>query len=303
MLRKPVLALTANRSRFAAENAVCGNPENWFLTETFKRKGIHAASFDFFVDWERKEVCDEVWIKRISDSADIFSLSKWELRDRIVQTDGENESRSLYYFLRTQGLKEKYMLFRDVPENVWEQGNEKIVELNLTDFSRNAVSYLSIDELQNKIRELRKRPAPIGNAGLIYSTSALESCLSKKPYFWPGDVDTVLYDAKNEAVAILEFKKHTARSRRPFEEQTLANYAEKDRLKYESLGLLRDKLRTELYIVYYPIPSDINYIWVERIQGGYDSLHTAARYRLQLPDIHDTGSLNLFAESFMQIIR
>lgn len=303
MLKKPILALTKNRDELALENDICGNPENWFRTEGFKRRGINAASFDFFVDWEKKEVCDEVWIKRISDSEDIFHQSKSELRDSIVQVDGEYESKCLYYFLKKQKFNEKYMLFRDVSENVWEQGNEKVVELNLTDFSRNAISYLSVDEIQNKIRELRKRPAPIGRAGLIYATSALEGYLSKKSYFWPGDVDTVLYDVNNEAIAILEFKKHTAKSRKPFEEQTLANYIETDRLKYESLGLLRDKFHTDLYIVYYPISSEIDYIWIEKAEGSYNSLRSDARYRLQLPDIQDEGSMNLFADNFMQLIQ
>lgn len=71
MLRKPILALAANRTRKAQINHVCGDPEEWFDSQPFRERNLYAASFDFFVDWESERVCDEVWIKRISDSDSI----------------------------------------------------------------------------------------------------------------------------------------------------------------------------------------------------------------------------------------
>ncbi len=67
MLRKPILALTSDRTKTAEKNNVCGAPEDWFDSEYFRRYSIYSASFDFFVDWSTDSVCDEVWIKRISD--------------------------------------------------------------------------------------------------------------------------------------------------------------------------------------------------------------------------------------------
>lgn len=88
MLQKPVLALRKNRKILAAENPVCGDPENWFTDTAFVERGIHAASFDFFVNWEKHAVCDEIWIKRIITSDAVFSKNRTELRDEIVKLDG-----------------------------------------------------------------------------------------------------------------------------------------------------------------------------------------------------------------------
>lgn len=67
MLSKPILALTSDRTHTAQVNDYCGDPEKWFDSKPFRDRKLYATSFDFFVDWETEQVCDEIWIKRISD--------------------------------------------------------------------------------------------------------------------------------------------------------------------------------------------------------------------------------------------
>ena len=299
MLRKPVLALTSDRTRMAQINDYCGNPEDWFDSQPFRERNLYATSFDFFVDWEAGNVCDEVWIKRISDSDTIHEQSETELLKLISDCDGREKSNRLYRFMTYQRMIEKYMLFRDVPENQWANGQEKVVELDLSKYKNGSVSQFDVNEIQQKISQLRRRPAPIGNAGLIYSTSSLEGYLSRQPYFWPGDADTVLFDENNDVVAIIEFKKHTASSRIPFDEQRITNYLNQDILKYKSLALLRDKFQTKLFVLYYPIPRNIDYIIIEKLDGVADALYASERYELELPNCRRNDRIRAFANAFI----
>lgn len=299
MLRKPILALTSDRTKTAEKNNVCGDPEDWFDSEYFRRYSIYSASFDFFVDWSTDSVCDEVWIKRISDTDDIWHKNEKELLDLILACDGKGKANSNYWFLKTQGIKEKYMLFRDVTEERWKNGEEYLVEVDLSMYRHNPISYWDADGIQKKIENLRRKPVSIGGGGLRYSTSSLEGYLSKQQYFWPGDADTVLYDRKNRAAAVIEFKKHTAHSKIPFREQCLSNYLNRDILKYKSLALLRDRLETKLFVLYYPIPKNISYIIVEEVRGTPDSLQVDRRVEMELPKKADKSSMDTFAERFV----
>ena len=299
MLSKPDLALTADRTHKAQTNDYCGNPEKWFDSQAFHEKNLYATSFDFFVNWESKRVCDEVWIKRISDLDSIHSQTESELIELISDCDGKESSQRLYRFLKYQKMIEKYMLFRNVPENQWANGEEKVVELDLSKFKKGSVAQFDANEIQKKIEELRRRPSPIGSRGLIYSTSSLEGYLSRQPYFWPGDADTVIYDDSNKVIAIIEFKKHTARSHIPFAEQRITNYLNQDILKYKSLAMLRDKFNTKLFVLYYPIPRDINYVIVEKLDGMADSLYASERVELELPNCRSDERMRAFADAFI----
>lgn len=298
MLRKPILALTEDRSRRAQVNRLCGDPEEWFDFSTFQEHGLYAGSFDFFVNWENESICDEVWIKRISDSEEIPEKSEEELLRLIGRCDGTGKSNRLYLFLKRQQMIQKYMLFRDVPEERWESGKEKILELDMSRLGRDSIALFNAEEIQEKIRKLRRKSVSIGSAGLIYSSS-LEGYLSKRPFFWPGDADTVLFDRDYSAAALIEFKKHTASSKIPFQDQKITNYLNRDILKYKSLALLRDRLRTGLYVLYYPIPSDIRYMIIEKIEGRPDALYASKRYELDLPAKNNSSQMKAFAEKFI----
>ena len=299
MLSKPVLALTADRTRRAQANDYCGEPEDWFDSQYFRNYGLYSASFDFFVNWNNETICDEVWIKRISDSKEIHSQTHAELMELIAECDGREKSNQLFRLFTYQQMIEKYMLFRDVPEKEWENREEKIVELDISKYRQGVVSYYDVYEIQDKIMNLRRRPAPIGNAGLIYSTSTLEGYLSRQPYFWPGDADTVLFNNTFDVEAVIEFKKHTTSSRIPFQSQRLSNYLARDILKYKSLALLRDRFNTDLYILYYPIPADIDYVIVEKIDGDPNGLYATNRLELELPNRRSAECMAAFAEEFV----
>lgn len=302
MLKHPVLALSSDRTKKAQWNNLCGDPADWFDSSFFRQYGIYGTTFDFFVDWENERISDEVWIKRISDSSDIQCLSEEALIELISECDGREKSRSLFCFLSSQNMLEKYMLFRDVEEDRWADGTEKVVELDLSRFGKDSVSYLDAAQIQERIRQLRKQPASIGSAGLIYATSSLEGYLSKQEYFWPGDVDTVLYDRENRVLAILEFKKHTYRSKIPFKDQRLENYLLRDYLKYKSLAMLRDRFHTKLFVLYYPIPPSITYIIIEEVKGTPDRLFAGRREEYPLPMKRDMDCMNAFAEKFVRDI-
>ena len=131
MLIKPVLASTTDRMKKAPINDYCGDPEDWFDSQYFRKHGLYSASFDFFVNWENETVCDEVWIKRISDSDDIHNKTRTELLELISDCDGRDKFNKLYRFFAYQKVIEKYMLFRDVPEREWENGEERVVGVDL----------------------------------------------------------------------------------------------------------------------------------------------------------------------------
>lgn len=299
MLSKPVLALVSNRNRLAQTNDFCGDPAEWFDSQAFCERNLYVTSFDFFVDWKTEQVCDEVWIKRISDLDSIHTQSEAELIELIAACDGREKSNRVFRFMAYQNLIEKYMLFREVTENQWSTGQERVVELDLSRYRNGSVSQYTVDEIQEKIRLLRRQAAPIGNAGLIYSTSTLEGYLSKQPYFWPGDADTVIFDENNNVVAIIEFKKHTANSSISFDNQRITNYLNRDILKYKSLALLRDKFNTKLLVLYYPIPRNIDYIIIEKLDGAPNSLFASERYILELPDRRNNDRLRAFADAFI----
>ena len=283
----------------ARENETSGNPESWFRSEYFQNRGIYVASFDFFVNWKRNNVCDEVWIKRVSDSDDIFTQTAKELRDSISACDGQDDCNRLYYFFKHHGITQKYMLFRNVSLERWETGCEQIVQLDLTQLTDDSISYLSVDAVQNQIKDLRQNAVSIGKAGLKYATSSLEDYLSLQPYFWPGDCDVLLYDEHNNVLAIIEIKKHTHSSKIAFHDQNISNYIDRDRLKYQSLGLLQSKFHTRLFVLYYSVEPENDYILLEELTGEYYALRQKRIQRLPLPQTGNKDSLHQFAELFL----
>lgn len=284
----------------ARENEISGNPESWFRSESFLSRGIHVASFDFFVNWKERSVCNEVWIKRVSDSDDIFTKTAKELRDSISACDGKDDCNNLYSFFRHHGITQKYMLFRDIPLAQWETDSEHIVQLDLSLLSDDSISYLSVNDIQNQIKELRHKSVPIGKSGLKYATSSLETHLSHKPYFWPGDCDVLLYDKNNDVLAIVEIKKHTKSSKIDFQDQNISNYVDRDQLKYKSLGLLQSKFSTKLFVLYYSVEPEHDYILLEELTGPYYALQQKHIQRIALPQKDNSDSLEHFAELFLE---
>ena len=302
MLSKPYLADYHHPiPKPARENETSGNPETWFRSQGFQNRGIRVASFDFFVNWKEPSVCNEVWIKRVSDSDDIFKKTAKELRDSISACDGKDDCNNLYSFFRHHGITQKYMVFRNIPLSSWGTNSERIVQLDLSLLTDDSISYLSVDDIQNQIKELRQTSVSIGKAGLIYATSSLETYLSRKPYFWPGDCDILLYDEQNNVLAIVEIKKHTKSSQIAFRDQNIANYIDRDRLKYQSLGLLQARFSTKLFVLYYSVEPEHDYIILEELTGEYCTLRQQSIHRIPLPQKDNIASLEQFAAFFLGI--
>ena len=83
------------------------------------------------------------------------------------------------------------------------------------------------------------------------------------------------------------------------EDQKLENYLSADILKYKSLALLRDRFCTRLFVVYYPIPKDIDYIIVEEVNGTPDHLFAGRRMTYRLPVKRDAKKMDNFAKEFI----
>jgi len=177
------------------------------------------------------------------------------------------------------------------------------LELDISNYGSNCIHYYTVEEIQKKIQSLRKRPASIGNAGMIYATSSLEGYLSKQPYFWPGDADCILFDDNDNTLAIIEYKKHTERSKIPFEQQGIHNYIRKDRLKYESLGLLRNRLHTKLFVLYYPVQPNIDFVMLEKITGEYNALRAEYTEQIPIPVRGDAKRQQEFAQRILALVK
>ncbi len=299
MLHRPVLARSVNRTILAPNNPVCGDPTNWFTHNSFLKRNVRAATFDFFVDWEHSIIRDEVWVKLISDDNDVYKMDKREIAQSIINAESLPYLQSLHQFCRKKGFHLKFMLFSDCSIDNWRQNNGRIIEYDSDNFDVTVRTYNEISEI---IGNLRVQPVPIGPNGLVYSTSNLEAALSTSHNIWPGDADSIIFDSNYDALGLFEFKKHTSRSSIPFDSQQLSNYIRRDSRKYESLGLMRDRLQTSLYVIYFPIPEDINIIKLEKTEGPWNDLKTAWIEDIALPDINNAISMDAFANSLLSLL-
>ncbi len=302
MLRKPVLAKCDNRRLTAKINPLAGEPQEWLTTPVLKQRQLRVLSFDFFVNWPRRSIADEIWIKRLVRE----EISPWPvldpqvLKDWIEQVDSPETAQALQAFCREQSFTSHYFLFKDATR--WETDPQVVVDVEIG-VSTQSPLLTKPSELRQRIRKLRGGSVPIGPGGLVYSTSSLECFLSKTADFWPGDADAVLVDEKNQARAILEFKKHNLDT--PIEKQTLLNYRDRDKLKYQSLGLLRDRLQAAatlpILMVYYPTQSHIKNVKIERLAGPYDALQVVVAHLCELPRRSAPDSFHRFSEAVLKL--
>lgn len=303
MLRKPTLALCGDRSRKAKVNPTSGEPDSWLFHEYLNSEGIEVVGFDFFVNWTELSIPNEIWIKRIIDdqitelSHDDFSrFCSW-----VRNVDGANYVDKLISFCHEHEISCHYFLFKE--SSSWNDNPKAIYDVCITNPS---VKVLRPTDVQAKIKNLRNVSVPIGPGGLRYGTSSLECYLSNTPYFWPGDVDAFLIDNGNKVRAIIEYKKHNLDT--PIEKQTLMNYRDRDRQKYQSLALLRDRFNTSdnhvpIIIIYYPTDSNIKYIKVEKVEGIYNDLQVSHSEIWDIPIRGDEKSHYIFTQKLNNLIK
>ncbi|WP_145039028.1 hypothetical protein [Paenibacillus sp. Y412MC10] len=284
MLIKPVLAKSNDRTVKAKNHATSGEPELWFSNETLSGSGLFGFSFNFFIDWSSYEVSKEVWITRIATSGtDLEDLSIESILAKIVECDGEEHLRRSAKFFSNKGLTYKYIIFQD--SNDWGGNPSPIVEATIDeDGNVSQVQRISLIDLMGSIKRLSGGPVSVGRKGLNYSTSSLEGYLSKTDSLYPGDLDQLLLNEDGEAVAVLEYKKHTLDN--AIQRQTLSNYyPTPDARKYDRIAMLRDHIDPELpiIIVYYPTKSHISSLKLELIDGSRGSLKSVKTNIVPLP--------------------
>jgi len=303
MLKKPSLAKCSDRTKFAKIHPTAGEPKNW-LNETFlKPHNLLSLSFDFFVNWNQLTIGSEIWIKRIVrddyypwPTTDIKKIIGW-----INKVDTEKIVNSLTRFCRAYEIDCHYLLFKESTD--WPTDSKNVVDIDITSTSPE-VSLWNVSGIRHRIRTLRSTTVPIGPGGLIYGTSSLECFLSHTPDFWPGDVDSVLVDSNSAVHGILEYKKHTLSG--PIESQTLLNYRDRDKLKYQSLGLLRDRFSENnvlpILMIYYPTQQYITNVKIEKLAGRYDQLTVSAQRILPLPNLASSASCQKFTNTIVDML-
>ena len=207
-----------------------------------------------------------------------------------------------------------YFLFKESSD--WENSPASIVAVSfggsglVTD-----VREVELPLLMDRIQMHSGGPVPIGEKGLRLGSSTLECYLANdrkdEGAAWPGDADLVLVDSNSTPHTIIEFKKHTPSSSKPFADQKLANYYQRgdnwspDGRKYNRLAMLRDYLSGNaplpIIVVYFPTPTSIDQVQLERVEGADRSLRTAESEFVPLPKASDAQSCRDFVASLLEM--
>ncbi|MFZ5989725.1 MAG: hypothetical protein ACOYWZ_21740 [Bacillota bacterium] len=280
MLRKPIYALCADRSRLSKKHPKSGEPDEWFSNHILQGMDLAGISFDFFVNWRNYSLSDEIWIKRIvrDDVESWPACSREVIQNALYECDGEAYVRRLADFAYKQSKTLFYQLFKESKN--WDSNGETLAAVEIAkEGTIERVTYYNLDVIKTRIKDLSGGPVKVGEKGLIYSSSTLECYLSRTDAAWPGDVDLIMVNDRSEPIALLEFKKHTMEG--AIENQKLSNYYPRpDGRKYDRLAILRDNLGKELpfIIVYYPTNTNIKNIKLEKIKGNRGRL-TADSHR------------------------
>ena len=308
MLRKGILAKAEDPAQIASYNAYCGDPVKWFDNEYFRNHDLYCITFDFFVDWKNNQVDKCLWTKRII--AKPFAMTADEIYQKIVAVDGNDHLDRMAGFCNRYGFELEYILCPDIPADAWRDPQNHVFMFNITRYleqkpDQEVLREVTAEQLKEIIRDIRKESHAIGIKGLKYATSSLEVYLSQSEYIYPGDADIVLIDKNYEVVAIIEVKKHTAYSERtygPLEQENLYNYRDTDRLKYQSLGWLKEYLGCSLYMLYYSTLSgeEGRVVKFERVVGDPKRLHSVYPANFALPEVNNGFSLMAFQNQFLQ---
>lgn len=268
MLTKPVLARCDNRAQLARINPTYGEPDQWMVSTHLAPMGLSTFSFDFFVDWgvNPPMVGDELWVKRIAHGP-VQELRQGDVLQGVMACGDDIEA--LEAFAKRYGLNPRYMIFQEGVD--WNRSPEPLLVATLANGGFSSGGYRELEQIKEAIRQYSGGPVRIGEKGLIYGTSSLECHLSKSDALWPGDADCVVWSmAEQRAVALLEFKKHNEPT--PLEQENIQQYMNKDRRKWQRLGLLRDRLRAPLFCVYYSTNPHVDWIKVEFLDGPFNGL-------------------------------
>lgn len=255
-------------------------------------QGLHAISFDFFIDWSSNRLQRVVWLKRATAPSLRLAQAGPETAEFQVARALEHDTKfdRLAGFCRVNRLDLSAMVFDDQQD--WASDRAWLVQARPAasgSGAQIASAVLSVAELKAEIIRLSGGPVQIGSKGLFYGTSCLECTLSHTNSLWPGDVDLILADAaSNVPLAIIELKKHTSRSSVKFADQKLSNYyPHPDGRKYDRLALLATQLTADplpVIILYYSTDPEEGYLILELVEGTCSSLKGTIRQQLPICD-------------------
>lgn len=284
MISKPVPSSCSNRKVLPDEHDIVRGPETWLTDDLLNQYQLKQIAFDFFVNWSNNTISPEFWVKRVADSEPITLES---VQQKIYECDGQEYVFNLASFLNGNL---KYKIMRESTDWVSYNKNHELRPKPILDVLINKngevkeIKKVDLKTHMEQIRTLSGGSTMIGPKGLKFANTTLECFLSKTDAPWPGDVDMMLLNNSNEAIAILEFKKHTLNAK--IEEHMFGRYYPKpDARKYNRLALLRDSINSSIpiIVIYYPTKDYHSYIIVERIDGPFKKLKSSNTIKLDLP--------------------
>ncbi|MER2510159.1 MAG: hypothetical protein ABTQ27_15585 [Amaricoccus sp.] len=276
LLNVPRLARSDDRTRFVLEPERIAEMVD-VATRRAPVSGMVAASFDFFVDWERRQLEGYAWVKRALPAGCKLPTSRRELEAAVA---GDPAIRRCCRLAHGQGNGVTVAIFDDARD--WSRSTGRdILMVNLPPDGPMRMTPVTLAQLQAAIQLKSGGPMRIGSKGLVLSTTALEAHLSKTSAPWPGDADLVVFGAHDrEPRCVIELKKHTEKSRLPFDAQRVENYAGPggpDQRKYDRLSLLAEQVSVgaplPLYTLYYSTERTQEDLRLERVTrdgaGGF----------------------------------
>lgn len=286
MIIKPVLRTCLPDGDPPEKNAIAAEPEDWLTNDLLDKYQLKQINFDFFVDWSNNKISPEFWVKRIADSEPIIPTTA-NVQKLIYECDGEDYVINLAGFVNGSL---KYKIFRESTAWARYSNNPELQPKPILDVLINKsgkvteIKKITLQTLMRQIRKFSGGTTKIGSKGMKIAFTDLECFLSKTDALWPGDADMILLNNSNEAIAILEFKKHTLNAK--IEEHMFERYYPKpDGRKYNRLALLRDSIKESIPIImiYYPTKACHSYIIVEKIDGTFRKLYSSKMIKLDLP--------------------
>lgn len=314
MLCKPISAFCNNRARPAPTHPFSGEPDKWLGDTYLQPHGLVGLTFDFFVNWRTRTTSNRLWIKRIVEP----SFTPWpvvshDISNAIYQCDGEKKVKQLCEFAAEHDMSCHYFLFKESSD--WQNSPAPIVAVSFGgDGLVTDVREVELSTLKSRIQRWAGGPVPVGDKGLRVGSSTLECYLANdikhEGVAWPGDADLVLVDSNYAPHAIIEFKKHTLET--PIADQRLSNYYRRgnrwsqDGRKYNRLAMLRDYLSGNaplpIIVVYFPTPTSINQVQLERVEGADRQLRTTKSEFIPLPNVKNEESCRGFVVSLLEMI-
>ncbi|MFU2016161.1 hypothetical protein ACM6Q7_14070 [Peribacillus butanolivorans] len=308
MIYVPMPAYCWNRKFPAKTHKKTTDPTEWF--STYLGNKFFTLNYDFFIHWGTTSfLSDEFWIKRNVDKKQFEAQYKtyWPCTDvGVLQTalencEGKDYLMSYGKFAASLGFKARYQIFVD--SGKWDAFPAKFVTVDIDD-NGDIVKVIKQDlpTIKSEIQRLSGGPVRVSKEyGLKVAATNLECYLTNTDTdeaAWPGDIDLLIFDANENPIAIIEFKKNTIEPgkqyHRSIHNESLYNYYSAtgkadDNRKYNRIAMMRDHLDKEIPIInlYYPTwePKDPkeNIIKLEKVGGDVGKLKVENFKTLPVP--------------------